>query len=38
MKAEFGTADIVVGILGALGVVVLIVVFVWVLRDRMLKK
>jgi hypothetical protein len=34
----FGTADIVVGVLAALGVVVLVVVFVWVLRDRMLKK
>jgi hypothetical protein len=38
MTAQYGTADIVVGVLGALGVVVLIVVFVWVFRERMLRK
>jgi hypothetical protein len=38
MQPEIGTADVIVGILAALGVVVLIVVFVWVIRDRMLKK
>ena len=38
MKTEIGTGDIVVGVLAAIGVVVLIVVFVWVLKDRMLKK
>lgn len=38
MPPEVGTADIVVGILGTLGVVLLIVVFIWVFRDRMLKK
>jgi hypothetical protein len=32
-----GTADIVVGVLAAIGVVVLIALFIWVLRDRMLK-
>jgi hypothetical protein len=34
----FGTVDIVVGVLAALGVIVLVIVFVWVFRDRMLKK
>jgi len=34
----YGTGDIVVGVLATIGVVVLIVLFVWVLRDRMLKK
>ena len=34
----YGTGDIVVGVLASVGVLVLIVVFVWVLRDRMLKK
>ena len=38
MRPEVGTADIVVGVIAALGVVVLVVVFVWVFRDRMLKK
>lgn len=38
MKPEVGTGDVVVGILAAIGVVVLIVVFVWVIKDRMLKK
>jgi len=34
----YGTGDIVVGVLASVGVLVLIIVFVWVLRDRMLKK
>lgn len=38
MKPEFETADIVVGVLAAIGVVVLILVFAWVLKDRMLNK
>jgi hypothetical protein len=38
MRPEIGTADIVVGVLAAVGVVILIVLFVWVFRDRMLKK
>jgi hypothetical protein len=32
MKPEIGTEDVVVGILAAIGIVVLIVVFVWVVR------
>lgn len=38
MNPEIGTADVVVGVLAAIGVVVLIVLFVWVFKDRMLKK
>jgi hypothetical protein len=38
MRPEIGTADIVVGVLAAVGVVILIVVLVWVFRDRMMKK
>ena len=38
MKPEFETADIVVGVLAAIGVVVLIIVFAWVFKDRMLNK
>lgn len=38
MKQEFGTGDIIVGVLGAIGVVVLIVVFVYVVRQVLLKK
>lgn len=38
VRPEIGTGDIVVGMLAALGVVVLIALFVWVLRDRMMKK
>ena len=34
----YGTGDVVVGVVAAIGVVALIVLFVWVLRDRMLKK
>lgn len=35
MRAEIGTGDVVVGILAAIGVVVLIVVFVIVFRQVM---
>lgn len=38
MKPDIGTADIVVGVLGALGIVVLIVVFVLVFRSVFLKR
>ncbi len=38
MKPEFETADIVVGVLAALGVVLLIVVFIVVFRAVLLKK
>ena len=38
VKPEFETADIVVGVLAALGVVVLIVVFIMVFRAVILKK
>jgi len=38
VKPEFETADIVVGVLAAIGVVVLIIVFAWVFKDRMLNK
>ena len=38
MRPEIETADIVVGVLAALGVVVLIVVFVLVFRAVTLKK
>lgn len=38
MKPEFETADIVVGVLASLGVVVLIVVFIMVFRAVILKK
>lgn len=38
MKPEIETADIVVGVLAALGVVVLIVVFIVVFRAVILKK
>jgi hypothetical protein len=38
MKPEMGAADIIVGVLGVIGVVVLVIVFVWVLKDRMLNK
>ena len=37
MTGEMGTADIVVGVLAAIGVVVLIVVFVIVFKQVMLK-
>jgi hypothetical protein len=38
VKPEIGTGDIVVGVLAALGVVVLIVVFVIVFRSVLRKK
>lgn len=38
MKPEIGTGDVIVGILGAIGVVVLIVLFVYVVRNMLLKK
>ena len=38
MRPEFETADIVVGVLAVIGVVVLIIVFMWVFKDRMLNK
>jgi hypothetical protein len=37
MRSAYATEDLVVGILAAIGIVVLIVVFVWVVRD-VLKK
>jgi hypothetical protein len=37
MSGEIGTGDIVVGVLAAIGVVVLIVVFVIVFKQVMLK-
>lgn len=38
MKSEIGTGDIIVGVMGAIGVVVLIVLFVYVVRNVLLKK
>ena len=38
MKQEFGTGDIIVGVLGTIGVVVLLVLFVYVVRNVLLKK
>lgn len=38
MKPDVGTGDIIVGILGAIGVVVLIVLFIYVVRDVLTKK
>jgi hypothetical protein len=38
MTSEMGTADIVVGILAAIGVVVLIGVFAYVVKTILLKK
>lgn|GEM_PF-1467909 len=38
VKPEMGTADIVVGVLGAIGVVVLIIVFVFVVKKVLLDK
>jgi hypothetical protein len=38
MKSEIGTGDIVVGVLGAIGVVVLIALFVYVVKNVLLKK
>lgn len=36
VNPEITTADVVVGVLAAIGVVVLIVVFIWVFKNRML--
>jgi len=38
VERQFETGDIVVGILGAIGVVVLIVLFVYVVRNVLTKK
>ncbi len=38
MKPDIGTGDIIVGILGAIGVVVLIVLFIYVVRDVLTRK
>jgi hypothetical protein len=38
MKQEFGTGDIIVGVLGTIGVVVLLVLFVYVVRNILMKK
>jgi hypothetical protein len=38
MKYEVGTGDIIVGLLGAVGVVVLIVLFIYVVRNVLMKK
>jgi len=38
MKPDVGTGDVIVGILGAIGVVVLIVLFIYVVRDVLTKK
>lgn len=38
MQAEMGTTDIVVGVLAGLGVLVLLVVFVYVVKTILLKK
>jgi len=35
---QFETGDIVVGVLGAIGVVVLIMLFIYVVRNVLLKK
>lgn len=38
MEYEIGTGDIIVGVMGAIGVVVLIVLFVYVVRNVLMKK
>ena len=38
MKYEVGTGDIIVGVLGAIGVIVLIVLFAYVVRSVLMKK
>lgn len=38
MERHFETGDIVVGVLGAIGVIVLIAVFVYVVKNVLLKK
>ena len=38
MKYDVGTGDIIVGVLGAIGVVVLLVLFIYVVRNILTKK
>jgi hypothetical protein len=38
VDSQFETGDIVVGLLAAAGIVILIIVFVWVFRQVVLKK
>jgi hypothetical protein len=38
VNSRFETGDVVVGVLAAVGVVILIIVFVWVFRQVVLKK
>jgi hypothetical protein len=38
MKPEIGTGDIVVGVLATIGVVVLIVLFIYVVRNVLTRK
>ena len=38
MKPDIGTGDIIVGILGAIGVVVLLALFIYVVRDVLTRK
>jgi hypothetical protein len=38
MKQDYGTGDVIVGVLGAIGVMVLIVLFVYVVKNVLLKK
>jgi hypothetical protein len=38
VDSRFETGDVVVGVLAAVGVVILIIVFVWVFRQVVLKK
>jgi len=38
MKQEFGTGDIIVGVLGTIGVIVLLVLFVYVVTNMLRKK
>jgi beta-lactamase regulating signal transducer with metallopeptidase domain len=38
MKPDIGTGDIIVGVLGAIGVIVLLVLFIYVVRNILTKK
>jgi len=38
MKYDVGTGDIIVGVLGTIGVVVLIVLFIYVVKNVLTKK
>jgi hypothetical protein len=38
VDSRFETGDVVVGVLAAVGIVILIIVFVWVFRQVVLKK